>query len=280
MVNRRARKKPKLTKETYFSKEVNDFYWSASIVKNFLSCPARAVAELKGEYERPPSSALLIGSYVDTYFEGKKSFQKFCAEHFNEIYKKQTKKAIEEGLPPEKYADFVKADAMIKRCTEDEVFMEYMRGQKQKIVTGKIGGFDFRAKLDVYLKDERIVDMKTLKDFEPMYKPGQGRLSPIEYWDWPLQLAIYNELVFQKTQKRLPTYLNIVTKEDPPDLQIVEVPQEVLDSEMEFLLEKMPLFDAYRQGVLEPERCECCAYCRQTHKLDKPRSLEEFTYGE
>lgn len=60
----------KLTAENYYSPEANREYMSASQIKQFMKCPAAAMAELRGEYERPTTSALLIGSYVDACFEG------------------------------------------------------------------------------------------------------------------------------------------------------------------------------------------------------------------
>ena len=79
---------------------------------------------------------------------------------------------------------------------------------------------------------------------------------------------------------KLPCFLAVVTKEDPPDLAIVEIPQNVLDAELQRLLDKLPYFDAIKQGVMEPPRCGCCAYCRRTKKLSGPVPLGEFIeYG-
>ena len=58
-----------LTSENYYSPESNQGYMSASQFKSFLDCEARTLAELHGEYHRPSTEALLVGSYVDAYFE-------------------------------------------------------------------------------------------------------------------------------------------------------------------------------------------------------------------
>ena len=136
----------------------------------------------------------------------------------------------------------------------------------------KLRRYGFKGKFDVYRPGERIVDLKTAKDLQPMYKPGEGRLSFADYWNWPLQMAIYQAL----EGNRLPCYLAVITKEDPPDLALVEIEQEKLDAEMDFLLEKLPYFDAIKQGVIEPERCENCAWCRMSRKLTGPRPLESY----
>lgn len=252
-------KKP--TKNNYFSREMDTAYFSASQVKEFMSCPARAMARLSGDWDPPKGSALMVGSLVDAAFEGPKSIDRFKAEH-PELYKR-------DGMLKAEYA---KALEMVMRARQDDVFMEYMRGQKQKIITGKIDGVPFKCKLDVYRKGERIVDLKTAKDTAPMYKPGEGRLSFADYWMWPLQMAIYQYI----EGNHLPCYLAVITKEDPPGLELIEIEQEKLDAELDFLKEKLPYFDAIKNGVIEPERCENCAYCRATRKLSGPKPLESF----
>ena len=253
----------KITKTNYYTLEANQAYWSASFVKAMMKCPASALAELRGEYTRPSSTALLIGSFVDAAFVGKRSFDRFISEH-PEIINSRT---------GEIKKDFQKAIDMINRAKSDDVFMSYMKGQKQAIKTGKIAGIPFKCKIDVYSKGNRIVDLKTARDMQPVYVPGQGKISFAEYYNYPLQMAIYQMLEGNK----LPCFLAVITKEEPPDIAIIEIPQHVLDAEIEVLYEKLPFFDAMRQGIIEPERCEECAYCRQTKKLTGAINLDELT---
>ena len=49
----------RLTKKNYHSERANREYWSASLVKQFLSCPAAAVA-----MEPPPPLALKLTVYA------------------------------------------------------------------------------------------------------------------------------------------------------------------------------------------------------------------------
>lgn len=249
------------TKDNYFSRESGIEYFSASQIKSFLECPARTMAELNGEYIRPQSAALLVGSYVDAYFDGAEEFERFKAKHPDILKRDGTLKA-----------EYIKADEMIQRALSDEVFMEYMQGEKQIILTGFIMGYPFKIKMDVYLPGVRIVDLKTTKDMEPMYKPEQGRVNFAEYWNWPLQMAIYQAV----EGNDLPTYLNVITKENPVDLAVIEIPQHHLDAEMEVLVEKLPYFDAIKSGIIEPPRCEKCAYCRATKKLTGAISLDDL----
>jgi hypothetical protein len=107
-----------------------------------------------------------------------------------------------------------------------------------------------------------------------MYKEGEGRLNFARYYQYDLQMMIYQELVFQKYGERLPTYLRCVSKEDPPDLMIVKIEQKTLDIEKEMLRYKIERFAGIKAGVIQPERCGKCAYCRATNKLKGPISME------
>ena len=253
-------KSERLTVRNYHSAEMNKRYWSASQLKAFLDCPARAVAELNGEWEQPKSDALLIGSYVDAAFESRKSFELFGNEH-PEIFKKDgTLKA-----------EFVKAANMIVRARSDEVFMEFMEGRKQVIKTATLWGVPFKAKFDVLHKD-RIVDLKTVKDFKPLYREGEGRLNVVDYWRWTLQLALYQLI----DGGHKPCYIAAITKEDPPDLAVIQIPQSRMDAEIDFVTTRIEMFKGMKDGVLEPERCEKCAYCRATRKLTGAVTLDYF----
>lgn len=245
----------RLTKRNYYSEEANREYWSASFVKAMLRCPAAAMAMEPEE----PSTALLVGSYVDAYFEG--TLDSFREDH-PELFKRDgTLKA-----------DYLQAEEMIERARSDKVFMEFMRGRKQVIKTGTIGGLPFKCKMDVYKKGKRIVDLKTTRNTEPVYKPGEGWVTFADAWEWPLQLAIYQAI----EGDRLPCFLAVITKESPADLAVIEVSQERLDAELQRLLDKLPYLDAIKSGIIEPPRCGRCAYCRRTKKLSGPVSLAEY----
>lgn len=251
-----------LTADSYYSVEANKAYWSASAVKSMIECQAAGLAELNGEWTRPDSDALLIGSYVDAALEG--TLGLFIQEH-PELFKRDG------GLK----AQYAKADEMVRRAMNDPVFCDFLRGEKQKIFTGSLFGYPFKAKFDVYLAGERIVDVKTVRDLSAVYKPGEGKLDFATAWNWPLQMAIYQAL----EGNRLPCYLAVITKESPPDIEIVQIEQERMDAELEFLERKMPEFDAIKSGVLEPERCGRCAFCRATKKLSGSKPLQFFDGG-
>ena len=50
---------------------------SVSQFKSAVQCEAAMIAELKGEFTRPPSPALLVGSYLHAAIEGEQAFADF-----------------------------------------------------------------------------------------------------------------------------------------------------------------------------------------------------------
>ncbi len=252
----------KLTQRNYFSKKANQHYMSVSQFKSFMKCPACAIAEIKGKYKREQTTALLVGSYIDSVFEG--TLDKFTKQH-PEIFKKDgTLKA-----------EYVQAEAIILRLTKDRIFMEYMNGKKQVIMTGDICGVPVKIKTDV-LHDDKIVDLKIVKDFEPIYDSEHGHLPWYEYWGYDLQGAVYQEIVRQNVGKQLPFYLNAATKEKMTDLDILHIPQSMLDFQLEKVKADIVRFDAMKKGIIEPERCEKCEYCKQTKVLTEPTEADEL----
>lgn len=244
----------------YFSHNNNIKYCGSSQFKQFLKCPAQAMAELRGEWEREATTSLLIGSYIDSFFEG--TLDVFKAEH-PEVFKKDgTLKA-----------EYIKAEEIIARVSRDELFMRYMSGQKQAVRTGTIEGVPFKIKIDSYHKGKAIVDLKVIKDFEPLWNEEKGiRQDFIQYWGYDFQAAIYQAVEGEK----LPFYICAVTKEAKPDFAVIQIPQNWIDSAMAIIKNEIGIIEAYKRGELEAPRCEKCAYCRETKKLSRVISADEF----
>lgn len=253
-----------LTSENYFNAENQMNYMSVSQFKSFENCQASAYAEATGNYEREKTVPLLVGSYVDAHFEG--TLDVFKAQH-PQLFK------CDGNLKSE----YIKAEQIIERVERDSLFMDYMAGEKQVIMTGVIDNVPVKIKIDSYHKD-KIVDLKVMKDFQPIYVPEKGRLNWIEAWRYDLQGAVYQEIVRQNTGKILPFYIAAVTKERESDIGIFEVPQSYLDVELEDFKSKVILYDAIKRGMIEPERCEHCDYCKASKVLSKAVSLEALDY--
>ena len=252
-----------LNDSNYFSREMQMKYMSVSQFKAFEKCAAAALADLNGEYPRKETSALLVGSYVDSYFEG--TLDSFKSNHADTLFKRDGSLKAEYSV----------AQAVIERIERDEMMMRYLDAPKQVIMTGVIADVPVKIKVDALHKD-KICDLKVMRNFEPVYKPEQGKMSWIESWGYDLQGAVYQEIVRQNTGERLPFYLVAATKESEPDIGIFSVPQEILDFELEHFAALAPCFSLIKQGVLEAERCESCEYCRHTKILKKITTLGEL----
>ena len=251
-----------LNEKNYFSREADVAYFSASQVKSFRKCEAATMAALRGEYVRPMSQALLQGQFVDEALTG--NYAEWAMSH-PEISKRDGNLK----------AEFMLCQEMVSRARRDSLFMEYMDGDHQTIMTAQIFGVPFKAKLDV-LRPDRIVDLKTVKDLSSVYLPGQGRVDFATAWDWPLQMAIYQKIVQANGGGKLPCFLAVITKETPADIRIVQIEQERMDAEIAWLEHMLPRYDAVKNGIIEAERCESCAWCRESRVLVAPEALGEF----
>ena len=262
----------KLTAENYFSDEANWQYMSTSQFKAFRRCEAAAMAELRGEIAKKETTALLVGSYVDAYFSGE--LEQFKAEH-PELFKKDgTLKA-----------DFVNAQKIAERLEADELARMLLAGKHQVIKTTKIGGVWFKAKYDSLLTARQveaickkfpeiralvpfggamIVDLKIVKDFEPIWNPeDQDRVNFINYWGYDTQGAIYQH----SDGRSSPFVIVAATKEAEPDINAFYVPDEDLAFSLAEVEADAPRYAAIKRGEIEPVGCGKCAYCRSEKKL-------------
>ena len=275
----------KLTNKNYYGKTANQEYFSVSQFKDFAKCEAMAMAKLKGEYEQPKTQALLLGSFVDEMLTGtKKSQNKFIVENRSEIFQKSSKlnKYSDEELvvlfndyslkifcnDNKPYADIVQALDTIEKIKKQPLMMKHFKSKHQVIMTGEIAGVPFKIKMDNYKPGEFISDGKYMSSlrspnlFEPMVK----------YWGYDKQGAVYQEIVYQNTGKRLPFYLDIATKEKPAHLGVAEINQYDLDEALETVKALAPRYQAIKNGEIEPERCDeyDCNYCTETNIITEP----------
>ena len=252
-----------LTKADYHSKAANAAYWSVSQYKAFDKCEAAGLAECLGKYQREETDALLIGSYVDAYFSG--TLDEFVEEHREQITSKRGG-----GL----LAKYQHANTMIEAVNRQPLMLNYLTGEKQVIQTAELWGIPWKIKMDVYRPGERIVDLKTVKDFGEVWDPDYGRRSWIEAWGYDVQGAVYQKVVEINTGKKLPFYIVAVTKEKIPDVKVIQIPQHVLDAALNMVEAKIERFDFIKHTDVTPIRCETCDYCRATKLLANPEIYE------
>ena len=240
-----------LTRENYFSSENNMKYMGSSQFKHFMVCEAGALAELRGEYQRDFSVALMVGSYIDNHFSG--TLDLFKSQN-PDIFKRDGSLKSE----------YIGANNCIQRAERDALFMEFMSGEKQIIRTGSIAGVEFKIQIDVLHKD-KIVDLKCMKDFKSIYKDGE-RKPFVEAWGYDIQAAIYQAVHGEK----LPFYIAGITKEKEPDIEILDIPQSVMDDALAIVENYAARFHAIKIGLIDPERCGKCDYCKSTKILTRP----------
>ena len=252
-----------LTSENYHTTTANNDYWSVSLFKAFDKCEASGLAMVRGEYEQEQTASLLVGSYVDAYVSGTQTA--FIEQH-PEIFNSRT---------GELKADYRKADELIRTIESQPLMVEYLTGEKQTIMSAELFDVPWKIKIDVH-GGNRIVDLKTVKDFEPLYKEGFGRVSWIEYWGYDIQGAIYQKIeqIASGRTEPLPFYIVAVTKEKVPDVAVIQIPQHVLDTALKVVESKIDRFDLVKHGDIEPNRCGKCDYCKRTKKLAEPEVFE------
>lgn len=251
-----------LTDTNYHTNEANREYWSVSQFKAFQSCEAAAMASLNGEYDRPMTDALLMGSYIDAHFSG--IMGQFSEEH-PEIFNSRS---------GELKSQYRKANTAITRAESDPMLMEYLSGKSQVIMTGELFGKPWKIKVDS-LHDDKIVDLKFMKDMGAVYMDGE-RKSFVQAYGYDLQGYIYQQIVEQNTGKHLPFYLAVITKEDPANIEVIHVSDKFLNVNKGMVEHYLPIFDAIKNGETDPERCGSCAYCRQSKTLTGPIEFEDL----
>lgn len=277
MPARRGRKSPKLPKITadnYYSIETQLAYMSASQFKSFQRCEAAALAELEGRYVRPKTTAMLVGSYVDAHFSGE--MEQFRAQN-PELFKRDGSLK----------AEFVRAEDIIIRMERDELYALLMSGKKQVILTGRINGVPYKAKLDSLLGtdtcqeivrrfpgarkalgfcDGAIVDQKVMASLDDVWsEESWGKIPFARAWGYDIQGAIYQVL----EGHMLPFILAVGTKEPEPDLEAIYIPDQELAAKLEEVESLSPRYQAIKRHKIEPVGCGKCPYCRSQKKLTK-----------
>lgn len=232
----------KVRESNYFSKEASREYFSVSQFKEFMKCEAMALATINGEYKRPMTRALLVGSFVDAYFEGSlQQFQKDNPEIFT--------------LKNELRSEFRKANEIIGRVKKDPLFMKFMSGDKQRILTFDMFGTSWKMKMDSFIADKCITDLKVVANFKTV---------PI--WRYDIQGAVYQKGVEIAIGQVLPFYLAVATKEKVVDLDIFQIPQSTLDLALEEVEIMLPRYISVKNGFEPPIYCGQCDYCKSIKK--------------
>lgn len=259
-----------LTNSNYHTTEANKEFMSVSVYKNFAgtlgkkACEASALAKLNGEWVETPSNALLVGQFVDCWFEG-------TLEEFKE---NTPQMFTQKG---ELKADFKRAETVIERVQRDPLFMQHMAGEKQIIMTAELFGVQWKIKMDSFHPGICITDLKVMKDLnESFWVKDFGKMNFVEYWGYDIQLAIYQAVVEKNTGLKLPCYIAGVDKKEFPNLELIGFPQTQLNSILSLVEMDIRHVLDVKNGIVEPLRCEQCDYCRHTKVLTKEISCQDL----
>lgn len=245
----------KLNDDNYYSQESNQAFFSVSQYKDFCKCEAMALAKIRGEYEQPTTKAMLIGTLVDRWFEG--TLDKLREESPNIFFCRNGNLR----------AEFRKADQIIKRVTQDERFMQYMSGEKQKILTFEMFGAPWKMKMDSFVEGICITDLKVVQNFKSL-----------AFWRYDLQGVVYQAGVIKCFGDRLPFYLAVATKENVTNFDIFQIDQPTLDLALKEIAANMARFIAVKAGIEEPHYCGVCDYCKSVKKA-RIRNYSELLEG-
>ena len=247
----------KLTEENYFSQENNMIYTGSSQIKDFIKCEACALAKLKGEWFEEKSKAMLVSSYIDAAISGELDFFK---EQNPDIFTKQG----------ELKADYKVAEDVVRQIKEDPMFYKYLQGQPQVIMTGEISGVPVKIKIDSYNPGKAIVDLKAMATLAPQWSEKErAKVNFCDNYRYTLQAALYQEIVRQNTGKQLPFIIAVCTKEKYSKRALLQIQQEIMDRELEFLKQFLPYMQKIKNGEIPAEHCNKCDFCVSKQKTDK-----------
>ncbi len=244
----------RLDQNNYYGPEASRYYFSVSQYKDFIKCEAMALARISGTYRPPMTRAMLIGSFVDAYFEG--TLDAFKKEN-PEVFTRKN----------ELRSEFRKANEIIGRIKSDQTFMNFMSGEKQKILEFELFGVPWKMKMDSFLEGICITDLKVVANFRSL-----------PFWRYDLQGAVYQKGAELNGYGRLPFYLAAATKERVVDLDVFQVTQATLNLALEEVGSDISHFDDVKRGFVEPHYCGVCDYCKGI-KQARVRNYNELLEG-
>ncbi|MCG7406745.1 PD-(D/E)XK nuclease-like domain-containing protein [Paenibacillus sp. ACRRX] len=265
-----------LTKENYYSLEANRHYMSVSQFKSFLpsygGCEAQAMAKISGEYVEPPKNAFDEGHYVHAWNEG--TLEEFKVNN-PQIYASTGKTA------GQLKANFQHCNNMIAVLQNDPLVMKALAGQKEIIMSAELFGIPWKAMLDSYQPEVGIfTDLKALKEIDGKWwnKDAQAYENFLDHYGYTIQMAVYAEIerLFTGGNEWLLPQMVVVTKQDPPDHEIIYFDYEIIEQSLNIVQNNIERVKAVKSGLAAPVRCEKCEFCRQTKLIKRIKHFSEL----
>lgn len=252
----------KVNKSNYFSKEVEKAYMGSTQFKNFLSCEAHQLALINDEYVDDENPAFLLGSYVHSWNDG--TMAEFRMNH-PQMFRKDG----------ELKAPFEMANTMIERMEKDEMFMKSLDGEKEKIYTFEMFGCWWKIMIDaINLEEGYFTDLKTSRDiYQKFYdRENAAYVNFAEFFQYDIQMAIYQKGVEIVTGKKLIPYISVVSKHKKhPDIEIINFTQQELDIALGIVETNIGrILKLKNGGTSDPFRCNRCDFCKDTKVVLAP----------
>lgn len=275
-----------LNRKNYHSREMAMKYMSYSQFCDFEKCEVMALAKVKGEYEQPKTESLLYGSWVDEHLNGPEDEKAFIEENKDKLY------SIKTGQIYAAFKGVENTISFIENYTNEEgekILFKYLSGERQVIWTGVIGGVLFKGMADSYFPTKCIVDGKVMKDFDKVWVERDGyryKTDFIDAYGYTIEGAIFQELenqTIKKTNpnaKKIPFVLVPVTKEEPPNADLIVIDQNILDEALERVKEKAMHYHRIKMGLEEPKGCGKCPVCIAKKQILRPQMYSKLFLAE
>ena len=247
------------TDEKYFADKE---HFSVSKYKQFMRC------ELQGMQDfGTPSEAMKIGSFVDSYVSG--TLDEFIKNNPDII---STRGATKGSLK----SAFKKAEEICEFIDNDTTIQMFLGGDCQTVVTGEIEGVPFRAKLDIYSEGIAINDLKVMQSITDR---SGNYYDFITAWRYDIQMAVYQELIYQNTGDKLPCFIVVVTKETPINSAIIQIDQHTLDLALQEVKDNVRHYYEVWKGIEGVKGCDKCNTCISTRLTTPIITLETLQGG-
>lgn len=286
-----------LTNDNYFQDER---YMSVSSWKKFNKCELQGTLPFTEDY----NASMLVGSYVDEYVSG--TLDQFKEAHpelfvtkfvqnettIQEIQKQDPSYITRNGTfvaskkteAMEKFpmyfteevrlkAEFKQADEICKYIDSKPRLQKFLGGEKQTIMVGEIEGVPFKIKMDSYIPDKLIADLKIMRSVTNSQGDYVDFITP---WGYDVQMACYQEVVRQNTGKQLPCYIVAVTKEEPINSVVIQIPQDVLDRALYQVQSTVRDYYDIKQGRKTANGCGKCKACIEAREDVPLISMAQF----
>lgn len=266
-----------LTEENYFSLEADKKFMSVSQFKKWQECEAQAYAiYVEGTYRPSGKEVFLQGNLVHSYLQSRAAYNTFLEQNEHLI---TTKKG-------DLKAPYQRALQAAQKALKNDYFNTFLKGEKEQILIAELFGVEWKIKSDILNHEKKwLVDIKYIKSLDvkdwvrvyldmygnPSFKQDDVFTDPVNlkvpfydkynYW---LQLAIYQQVVYKNTGDMYKPIIAALTKEEPSVLQVIDMDNEHILQKSLFNLENaLDRIQSIKYNTIKAKSCGKCAFCKE-----------------